>query len=72
MAKALPSRKCAFCGQGIRQVDYKNAKLLNRYINQYAKIETRKRSGNCARHQRMVATAIKRSRIAALMPFTTR
>lgn len=74
MATSRPvlSRKCLFCTANIGTVDYKNVKLLSRYVNSYAKIETRKRSGNCAKHQRMVATAIKRSRIAALMPFTIR
>lgn len=72
MAKRMPVRKCAFCAQNLTRVDYKDTKLLTRYINSYAKIEPRKRSGNCARHQRMVATAVKRSRIAALMPFTIR
>jgi small subunit ribosomal protein S18 len=72
MAKVFPTRKCYFCANQIRVVDYKNARLLGRYVNSYSKIDARKRSGNCARHQRMVATAIKRSRIAALLPFTTR
>jgi small subunit ribosomal protein S18 len=65
-------KKCYFCSQSIDLVDYKDARLLSRYVNSYGKIDARKRSGNCARHQRMVANAIKRSRLAALMPFATR
>ncbi len=72
MARKGTSKRCTFCTQNINQVDYKNAKLLNRFINAYAKIETRRRSGNCAKHQRLVATAVKRARIAALMPYTLR
>lgn len=65
-------RKCYFCENQVGAVDYKDARFLGRYVNSYSKIDARKRSGNCAKHQRMVAKAIKRSRIAALMPFTTR
>ena len=68
----MASRRCVFCTSTIEAVDYKNTKLLSRYVNAYSKIETRKRSGNCAKHQRMIASAIKRSRVASLMPFTTR
>lgn len=66
------SKQCYFCKNGISQVDYKDAKLLTRYTNPYAKIDPRKRSGNCARHQRMITTAIKRARLIALLPFTVR
>ena len=69
---ARSSRRCNFCAQKIDQIDYKDARLLGRYVNAYSKIDSRRRSGNCARHQRMIATAIKRSRVAALVPFTTR
>ncbi len=72
MARSVPSRKCAFCSQSINLVDYKNARLIGRYQNAYSKIEGRRRSGNCAKHQRMIARAVKRARLAALVPFTTR
>lgn len=72
MAKFRPPRKCLFCERNVDAVDYKDAKLLSRYVNSYSKIDGRRRSGNCAKHQRMVATAIKRARVAALMPFATR
>ncbi|MSU76201.1 30S ribosomal protein S18 [Patescibacteria group bacterium] len=67
-----PNKRCHFCTGQIRQVDYKDVRLLSRYVNMYGKIDARKRSGNCAKHQRMTATAIKRSRLAALMPYTVR
>lgn len=72
MAARPSSRRCNFCTQKIDQIDYKDARLLGRYVNAYSKIDARRRSGNCARHQRMVSTAIKRARVAALVPFTTR
>lgn len=72
MARYFPPKKCRFCDKQVDQVDYKDVRLLSRYINSYAKIDSRKRSGNCARHQRMIEQAIKRSRMAALLPFTAR
>lgn len=73
MATSSPRPKsCRFCDQQITKIDYKDARFLGRFVNPYSKIDARKRSGNCARHQRMLATAIKRARITALMPFTTR
>lgn len=66
------TKSCRFCDQKIDKLDYKDAKFLGRYINPYSKIDARRRSGNCAKHQRMLATGIKRARVAALMPFVTR
>ncbi len=63
---------CKFCAEHIDFVDYKDIKLLQRYLNSYGKIESRKRSGNCMKHQRMVTTALKRARHLALLPFVVR
>lgn len=63
---------CKFCAEHINFVDYKDVKLLQRYLNSYGKIESRKRSGNCMKHQRLVTTALKRSRHLALLPFVVR
>ena len=68
----LPKKVCRFCVDNIDEIDYKDVKVLQKYVNSYGKIDTRKRSGLCARHQRKLATAIKRSRIMALMPFVVR
>jgi len=65
-------KKCRFCEEGIDQVDYKDVKFLQRFLSGYGKIESRKRSGNCMRHQRMVVRALKRARILALLPFVQR
>lgn len=62
-------RYCHFCVQTVEHVDYKDLKVLRRYISSFAKIVSRKRSGVCMRHQRGLATAIKRARIMALLPF---
>lgn len=66
----LPTKKyCYFCKEEIDYIDFKNAKLLSKYISRYAKIEPRRRSGACAKHQRLISAAIKKSRFMALMPF---
>jgi len=51
-------------------VDFKNAADLKYFVTERGKIVPRRISGNCARHQREVATAIKRGRQVALLPFT--
>ena len=65
-----PRRKvCMFCADKIRTPDYKDIKRLHRHISDRGKILPRRRTGACARHQRGVATAIKRARHVALLPF---
>ena len=60
---------CAFCGvEG--EVDYKDVNRLSKYISERGKILPRRVTGTCAKHQRMVTTAIKRARNLALLPYT--
>jgi len=61
---------CSFCMYKIETIDYKDADRLRKYITERGKIIPRRISGNCARHQRQLTTAIKRARIMALLPFT--
>ncbi len=65
-------RVCKLCQAKIEVVDYKDAELLHRYLSPFSRIVSRRRSGNCARHQRQVTQAIKRARHLALLPFLTR
>jgi small subunit ribosomal protein S18 len=65
-------RHCWFCVNNVRAIDYKDMGTLRRYISSFGKIVPRRRSGVCAFHQRKLANAIKRARIIALLPFTTR
>jgi len=66
-----PRRKvCGFCMDGIGEVDYKDIGRLRRYISERGKIEPRRQTGTCAKHQRSLAVAIKRARHVALLPFT--
>ena len=68
--KKMPRKKvCAFCQEKIDQIDYKDVNRLKKYISEGGKILPRRMSGTCAAHQRLLATAIKRARIASLLPF---
>ena len=62
-------KQCYFCINNIKEIDYKSTQTLRRFINSYMKILPRKRTGACSWHQRKLATAIKRARIMALLPF---
>ena len=67
----FPRRKvCSFCVDKIQAISYKDSQRLRRYISDWGKIESRRKTGTCAPHQRMLATAIKRSRYVALLPYT--
>ena len=59
---------CQFC-QEKTKIDYKDAQRLRKFIAEGGKILPRRMTGTCARHQRELATAIKRARVAALLPF---
>jgi len=65
------SGKCRFCTSK-REVDYKDVKTLQKLSTPQGKIYSRKRSGNCAYHQRKVERAVKRARFLALLPYTGR
>ena len=58
-----------FCGDDAPAIDYKDARLLRSYITERGKIVPRRISGTCAKHQRQLATAIKRARTIALLPY---
>jgi len=63
-------RVCNYCADKINIIDYKEAPKLRKYISERGKILPRRISGNCAKHQRALTIAIKRSRHIALMPYT--
>ena len=68
----VPKRKvCFFCANKNEVIDYKNPEKLRSYVSDRAKIDPRRRTGTCAKHQRALATAIKRARQLALLPFTS-
>jgi small subunit ribosomal protein S18 len=61
--------RCRFCREGTDHIDYKDVEMLKRLTTAQGKLFSRKRSGNCAKHQRKVMRAVKRARIMALLPF---
>jgi len=64
-------KSCRFCADKVDYIDYKDSRVLSTYVPERGKILPRRISGTCAPHQRMLATAIKRARNAALLPFAT-
>ena len=62
-------KPCPITEAGIRFVDYKDDRLLARFITDYGKILPSRLSGVCARHQRQLSTAIKRARYLAIIPY---
>ncbi len=61
-----------FYAEQVDVLDYKDVKLLQRYISSVGKIENRKRTGASMKHQRMLAKALKRARHMALLPFVVK
>ena len=61
---------CRFCAEKAAKVDYKDQGQLKYFLTERGKIIPRRISGNCALHQRQVATAIKRARMLAILPYT--
>ena len=60
---------CAFCAEKVENIDYKDVNRLRKFVSERAKILPRRITGTCAKHQRALTTAIKRSRHIALMPY---
>lgn len=65
-------KHCRFCGKAdpAQAIDYKNAGFLKSFLTERGKILPSRISGNCARHQRALSRAIRKSRTMALLPYT--
>ena len=61
-----------FCSQNSKRIDYKEVELLHRFVSSQGKIIDPRHTGVCAKHQRMLAQAVKRARIMALLPFVNK
>lgn len=61
---------CRFCADKNLKVDYKDQGQMKYFLTERGKIIPRRISGNCAKHQREVATAVKRGRMLAILPYT--
>lgn len=68
--KRIPRKKvCVFCQEKIELIDYKDVNRLKKFVTESGKMLPRRMSGTCAKHQRELSKAIKRARIADLLPF---
>ena len=63
-------RYCRFTAEGIKEIDYKDLDLLKQYVTETGKIVPSRITGTSARYQRQLATAVKRARYLALLPYT--
>ncbi|HEX6060107.1 MAG TPA: 30S ribosomal protein S18 [Gemmatimonadaceae bacterium] len=64
-----PQKTCPFCESRTRFIDYKDDRTIGRFITDHGKILPSRLSGTCARHQRQLATAVKRARYLAIIPY---
>ncbi|MBI4863836.1 MAG: 30S ribosomal protein S18 [Candidatus Riflebacteria bacterium] len=69
--KQVKKKICTFCANKVDDIDYKDVVTLKRYVNEKHKIAARRATGACARHERRIATAIKRARCMALLSYCT-
>jgi len=67
--KSSRRKVCTFCVDKVETIDYKDVNKLRKYITEKGKILPRRQTGTCAKHQRELATAIKRARFMALIPY---
>lgn len=67
--KPAKKKVCAFCVAGEKEIDYKDVAKLRKFITEKGKILPRRQTGVCSHHQRKLATAIKRARNLALLPY---
>ncbi len=64
-------KSCPYCKDKVEQVDYKDVATLRRFVSERGKIRSRRISGACRRHQNQLATAVKRARELALLPYVS-
>jgi len=65
-------KNCYFCQQKTKEIDFQNSELLRPFISSQAKILSPKKTGTCAKHQRMLSKAIKKARIMGFLSFTNK
>lgn len=65
------TRTCRFTKENIKYIDYKDVKLLQKYVNEQGKIIPKRITGTCAKYQRQLTSAIQRARHMALLPYVS-
>ncbi len=72
MNNATTKKQCYFSQHNIKHIDYKDTEILRKFINPHGRMISRKRSGITAKYQRQLATAVKRARFLALLPYVAK
>ena len=65
-------KSCFFSVNSVKEIDYKDTEVLKKFLNPHARMIAGKYTSVCAKHQRQLATAVKRARFMALIPFVSR
>ena len=69
--RVYKKRPCRFCGDKVENIDYLDYQRFQKLITERGKIVPSRISGNCAKHQRQLAKAIKKARVIGLLPFVS-
>jgi len=64
-------KPCRFCSEKVEHIDYKDLERIGRYVTERGKMLPSRLTGTCAKHQRLLARAIKRARFMALLPYVS-
>ena len=64
-------KSCQYCRDKVEFVDYKDVATLRKFVSERGKIRSRRITGACRRHQNQIATAVKRARELALLPYVS-
>ncbi len=67
--RVMRKKVCVFCRERIKDIDYKDLERLSKFVTERGKIIPSRITGNCAKHQRMLARAVKKARVVAFLPF---
>ena len=67
--EAKKRKNCNFCAEHVEVIDYKDVSKIKRYLTEAGKILPRRITGTCAKHQRMLASAVKKAREASLISY---
>lgn len=68
-SRMVKKRPCRLCRDKIEKIDFMDENLLSKFTSDRGRIISSRINGNCSKHQRMVANAVKRARLAAVLPF---
>ena len=69
--RVFVKKACRFCSEKVEHIDYKDLDRIGRYVTERGKMLPSRLTGTCAKHQRILARAIKRARFMALLPYVT-